>query len=79
MSKIKSNLRTIHKILGIFLDLRIRKTKQFNSTIFQPKLAQILGKIDRYFDKIATAKQSQIIFGLYEQSATDNHRILLDK
>lgn len=79
MSKIKSNLRRIHKILRIFLDIRIREIKQFNSMIFQPKSVRMLEKIVRDFDKLTTAKQSQIIFDLRKQGVTEDRRILLDK
>ena len=71
MSKIKSNLGAIHKILRIFLHIRIREIKKSNSIIFKPKSAGVLEKIDRDWDKLTTAKQSQIIFDL--------RTILLDK
>lgn len=61
MSKIKNDLRGIGKVLQIFPDISIREIKSANSIIFQSKSAQIFEKIDRKFDKLATAKQSQII------------------
>ena len=71
MSKIKSNLGAIHKTLRIFLYIRIREIKKSNSMIFKSKSARMLETIDRGWDKLATAKQSQIIFDL--------QAILLDK
>lgn len=77
MSKIKNYLRGIRKIEQIFPDISIRGMKQGNSIISRSNWTWVLEKIDRKFDKFATAKQSQIIFPLrkflekYPQSTSD--------
>ena len=74
MSKIKNDLREIHKIVQVFPDVSIKEIKPANLIIFQSKSAQVLKKISCNIDKLATAKQSQIISAWWKQRTSKNHK-----
>lgn len=74
MSKIKNDLREIHKIVQIFPDVSMNEIKPANLIIFQSKSAQVLKKISCNIDKLATAKQSQIISTWWKQRTSKNHK-----